>query len=92
MGEFSFPKLTLCADSDSVSVPPLWHVKGPDHFANTTPKHAYTLDPTKSAWADWAAGGHSAGTYLETSSHATCQGTFSHSHLSFLSHYGLILA
>ena len=35
---------------------------------------------------------HSVGTYLETSSHATCQGTFSNSHLSSLSHYGLVLA
>ena len=35
---------------------------------------------------------HSVGTYSETSSHATCQGTFGHSRLSSLSHYGLILA
>ena len=34
---------------------------------------------------------HSVGTYLERSSHATCQGTFSHSCLSSLSHCGLIL-
>ena len=35
---------------------------------------------------------HSEGTYLETSSQATCKGTFGHSHLSSLSHCGLILA
>ena len=35
---------------------------------------------------------HSVGTYPEMSSHATCQGTLSHSHLSSLSHCGLILA
>ena len=35
---------------------------------------------------------HSVGTYQETSSHATRQGTFSHSRLSSLSHCGLILA
>ena len=37
---------------------------------------------------------HSVGTYQETSSHAARQGTFtlSHSHLSSLSHCGLILA
>ena len=35
---------------------------------------------------------HSVGTYLETSSHATCQGTLSHSCLSSQSHCGLILA
>ena len=32
------------------------------------------------------------GTYLELSSHAAHQGTLSHSHLSLLSHSGLILA
>ena len=30
---------------------------------------------------------HSVGTYPETSSHATCQGTFGHSRLSPLSHW-----
>ena len=61
--EFSSPESTLCADSYSVSVPSRvtavahertrsfcqqcrWHV---------TPKHAYTVDPTKSEWADYAA-------------------------------------
>ena len=34
---------------------------------------------------------HSVRTYPETSSHATCHGTFGHSHLSSLSHCGLIL-
>ena len=35
---------------------------------------------------------YSVGTYPETTSHATCQGTFGHSRLSSLSHGGLILA
>ena len=35
---------------------------------------------------------HSAGAYQKTSSQATRQGTFGHSHLSSLSHYELILA
>ena len=35
---------------------------------------------------------HSVGTYQETSSHATRQGTLGHSLLSSLSHCGLILA
>ena len=35
---------------------------------------------------------HSVGTYQETSSHATRQGTLGHSRLSSLSHFGLILA
>ena len=35
---------------------------------------------------------YSVGTYSETSSHATCQGTFGHISLSSLSNCGLILA
>ena len=35
---------------------------------------------------------HSVGTYPETSSHVTHQGTLGHSHLSSLSHYELSLA
>ena len=37
---------------------PQWHGKDPGHSAirwQVTPKHAYTLDPTKSEWADYAA-------------------------------------
>ena len=34
---------------------------------------------------------HSVGTYPETSSHSTCQGTFGHSRLNSLIHCGLIL-
>ena len=35
---------------------------------------------------------HSVGTYPESSSHAACQGIFGHSHVSWLSHCGLILS
>ena len=35
---------------------------------------------------------HSVGTYPETNSHATCQGTFGHGRLSSLNHCGLDLA
>ena len=35
---------------------------------------------------------HSVGTNPKTSSHATCKGTFTHRHLSSMSHCGLILA
>ena len=35
---------------------------------------------------------HSVGTYQETSSHASRQGTLGHSRLSSLSHCGLVLA
>ena len=57
---------TLCADSYSVSVPPppprvtgVAH-KRPRSFCQkcrwqVTPKHAYTTDPAKSEWADYAA-------------------------------------
>ena len=63
--EFSSPESTLCADSYSVSVPLTPHVttvarKRPRPFYRkrlwqVTPKHAYTLGPTKSEWADYAA-------------------------------------
>ena len=61
-GEFSPPELTLCALSYSVSVPaPCYPVarKRPRSFCQkwrwqVTPKHAYTLDPMKSEWADRA--------------------------------------
>ena len=52
----------------------------------------HTLDPTKSEWADYAAVKHGEGTYPETSTHATCQGTLGHSRLRSLSHRGLIRA
>ena len=60
VGEFSSPELTVCADLFGVrSTPalPQWHVKDPGHSAKNavTPKHACTLDPTKSEWADYAA-------------------------------------
>ena len=59
-GEFSSPESTLCADSYSVSFPypmlPQWHVKDPGHSAKSTgaPKHAYTIDQSKSEWTDYA--------------------------------------
>ena len=58
------PELTLSADSYSISVPtpvlPGWYVKDPGHSAESagwqvTPNHTYTLVPTKSEWADYAA-------------------------------------
>ena len=61
--EFSSPESTLCADSfgvRSIPVLPQWHVKRPRSFCQkcrwqSTPKHACTLDPTKSEWADYTA-------------------------------------
>ena len=62
-GEFFSPKLTFSADSYSVSVPPRVTAvarKRPQSFCQrcgwqATPKHTYTLDPSKSEWADYAA-------------------------------------
>ena len=87
-GEFSSPELTLCAESYSVSVPPCVTAVARERSRSfcqkyrwqITPKHKYTLDPTKSEWADNAI------------VQATCQGTFGHSRLSSLSHCGQILA
>ena len=61
-GEFSSSESTLCTDSHSVSVPPRVTAvarKRPKSFCQkcrwqVTPKHAYTLDPSKSEWADYA--------------------------------------
>ena len=61
--EFSSPEVTFCADSYSVSVSPRVTAvarKKPRSFCQkcrwqVTPKHAYTIDPTKSEWADYAA-------------------------------------
>ena len=63
-GEFSSPELIFFADSYLVSVStpalPQWHIKDPGHSAKSAGgrlhlKHAYTLDPTKSEWDDYAA-------------------------------------
>ena len=64
VGEFSSPESTLCADSYSVSVPPPCYRSGTLKKTQSfdqkciwqvTPKHAYSLDPSKSEWADHAA-------------------------------------
>ena len=62
-GAFSSPESTLSADSFSVSVPPPCYrcgMKRPRSFCQrcrcqVTSKRAYTLDPSKSEWADYAA-------------------------------------
>ena len=62
-GEFPSSESTLCADSYSVSVPlrvTAMARKRPQPFCQkcrwqVTPRHAYTFDPTKSEWADYAA-------------------------------------
>ena len=81
----------------STPVLPQWHVKDPSHSAKTAGGRFH--QSTHTPWNQRSRSGltlllsrHGAGTYPETSSHATCHGTFSHSRLSLLSHYGLILA
>ena len=62
-GEFSSPDLILCADLfvvRSTPVLPQWRAKDPGHSAKDAGgrlhlKHAYTIDPTKLQWADYAA-------------------------------------
>ena len=58
-----------------------------------TPKHAYTPF-TQQSWSGLTMplSRHSLGIYQEVSSHATCQETLRHNHLSLFSHCGLILA
>ena len=63
-GEVSSQELTLCADSYSVSAPPRVTAvarkkKKKKSFCQkcrwqVTPEHAYTLDPMKLEWADYA--------------------------------------
>ena len=74
-----------------------WHIKDPSHCAKSAGGrlHLNTHSPlTKRSQTGLTMllSRHSLGTYLEMSSHATCQETFIYSHLNLLSHCGLILA
>ena len=100
MGKFSSAESTFCADSSfgvrSTPVLPQWHVKDPSHSAKSAGGrlHLNTHTPlTQQSWSELTMplSIHSVGTYPETSSHATCLGTFSHSCLCLLNHCGLIL-
>ena len=99
-GEFSSPELSLCANSYSVSVPPRITAEARKRSRSVckkckwqvTPKHASTIDPTKSELAENAVQESVWELIRETSSHATRQGTLGHGQLSSLSHCGLILA
>ena len=98
-GEFSSPDLTLCADLFGVCFTPafrLWHVKDPGHSAKSVGGRLHLnmhtpLTKRSRSRLTTPQSGHSVGTYPETSSHATCQGTCGHSNLSSLSHCGLIV-
>ena len=81
----------------STPVLPQQHIKKPSHSAKSAGGrlHLNTRTPLTQqsrSGLTMPLSRHSMGTYQETSSHATCQGTFGHSCLSSLSHCGLILA
>ena len=64
-------------------------------FLQTTVVTSKIIRRAVSAWRPRSTLGHdraTVGTYSETRSRATCQGTFGHSRLRSLSHCGLILA
>ena len=74
-----------------------WHVKDPGHSAKSASGrlHLNTHKPLTQRsrrGLTMPLSKHSVGTYPETSSHATCRGTFGHSRLSSLSRCELILA
>ena len=81
----------------STPVWPQWYVKEPCHSAKSAGGRLHLNTHVPLTWQSQSGltmplSRHSVGTYQETNSHATCQGTFGHSHLSSLSHCGLILA
>ena len=100
-GKFYSPELALRADFYSMSVStPLtlqWHVNDPGHSAIGADGrlHLNTHTPLTQrgrSGLTMPLFRHSVGTYQETNSHATHQGTLGHSRLSLLSHCGLILS
>ena len=100
-GEFSSSESTLCADSYSVvrftSVLPQWHVIDPGHSDKSSGGRLHLnthipLTQRSRSGLTIPLSRHSAGAYQEMSSHATRQGTLSHSRFSSLSQCGLILA
>ena len=73
-----------------------WHVKDPSYSAKGAGGrlhlNAHTpLTQRHQSGLTMLLSRQSVGTYPETSSPATCQGAFIYSHLSSLSHCGLIL-
>ena len=94
-----FSGVTLYANVDVRSTPvlPQWHIKDPGHPAKSAVgrlhlnTHTCLIQRGRSGLT-MLLFGHSVGTYQETSSYATLQGTLGHSRLSSLNHCGLILA
>ena len=76
---------------------PQWHVKDSGHSVKSTDGRLHVnmhtpLTHRSRSGLTMPLCRHSVGTYQETSSRATRRETLSHSHLSSLSHCGLILA
>ena len=87
----------LLVDVRSTPVLPQWHVKDPDHSAKSAGcrlrLHTHTpLTQRSRGGLIILLSRHSVGTYQETSSHATRQGTLGHTRLRSLSYCGPILA
>ena len=81
----------------STPVLPQWHIKDPGHSAKSAAGRLHLnthihLTQRSRGVLTMLPSRHSVGTYPETSSHATCQGTIGHRRLYLLSHCGLILA
>ena len=99
-GKFFFSRVNLVCwllfGVRSTPVLPQWHVKDPGHSAKSAGDrlHLNTHTPLTQrsrSGLNMPLSRHSVGTYPETSSHTTYQGTFGHSCLSSVSHCGLIL-
>ena len=76
---------------------PQWHIKDPGHSAKSVGGRLHLnmyvpLTQQSQSGLTMLPSMHSVGTNPKTSSHATCKGTFTHSHLTSMSHCGLILA
>ena len=81
----------------STPVLPRWQVKDPGHSAKSADGRLHLnthihLTQRSRGVLTMLPSRHSVGTYPETSSHATCQGTIGHRRLYLLSHCGLIRA
>ena len=95
-GRFFSPELTFWLLFSVHSTPMLlqWHIIDTGHSAKSAGGRLLrnTHTPLTQSGLTLLLSRHNAGTYLEMSSHATCQGTLVHSHLNLLSHCGLVLA
>ena len=92
--ELSVPTFIRCPFTP---VLPQWHLKKNSHSVKSSGGrlHLNMLTPLTQqsrCGLTMLLSRHSVGIYPETNSQATCQGTFGHSHLNWLSHCGLILA